>query len=79
MLASALIDKIIGEDRVSGIIQDPFYTDSMIFDLLNEAQLSVAGGGDRPHHLPLLAPLPELSSNAAVTLAVDAQSVALPD
>jgi hypothetical protein len=78
MLASAMIDKIIGWDRVSGIVQDPFYTGPMILDLLNEAQLSVAGGGDRPHHLPLLAPLPELSSSGTVTLAVDTQSVALP-
>jgi len=72
MLTSALIAKI------QEIEPDPDFTESQILGLLNEAQLSIAGGGDRDHSLPLLAPLPELSSSATVTLAVDATSVSLP-
>jgi len=82
MLTSALVDKIIGADvsgtREGGIVKDPFYTEAMIITLLNEGQLSIAGGGDRNHGLPLLAPLPELASSATLTLAVDAESVAMP-
>jgi len=72
MLTSALIS------RVQEIEPDPDFTSTQILALLNEAQMSVAGGGERNHRLPLLAPLPELSSSATVTLAVDATSVALP-
>ena len=72
MLTSALIS------RVKGIEPDPDFTSTQILALLNEGQMSIAGGGERDHGYPLLAPLPELSSSDTVTFAVDATSVSLP-
>jgi hypothetical protein len=67
-----LIGKILRYEDGSSLTRD------QILALLNEGQLNIAGGGDRPHGLPLVAPLPELASSATVTLLVNAESVALP-
>jgi len=72
MLTSLLISK------VQDVEPDPDFSEADILALLNEGQLSIAGGGERSHGFPLLAPLPELVSSAVVTLAVDAVSVSMP-
>jgi len=78
MLTSELVNKIIGEDHVTGIIKDRSFTETMVIFLLNEVQLEIAGGGERQHGMPLLAPLPELLTNSTVTLSASANSVAMP-
>ena len=72
MLASAMITKV--EDAV----KDTSYSSTDILDLLNEGQLEVAGGGNRQHGLPLIAPLPELLASGTVTATSSANSVSLP-
>lgn len=72
MLASRIIEKVQNK------IQDPSITDSEILALINEAQLSVAGGGERPHGLPLIAPLPDLISSDTVSFNAATRSVSLP-
>jgi len=71
-----LIENLITEVMKTTLTPD--VTDEMVFNFLNQGMVAIAGGGQRPHHLPPVAPLPDLLTTGTVTAIVDSNSVALP-
>jgi len=55
----------------------PDVDEEAILAFLNQGMVVIAGGGDRPHHLPPVAPLPDLMTTGTVTATVDGSSVSL--
>ena len=65
-------------DKVSTIIQDPSFTDEVIGDYLNQAQVEIAGGMMSTLGSWITPPLPNLLTVDTVTTAIDAAYVSMP-